>query len=97
MWSRDGTELFFLPNGGQLMVVGVKTAPSLTFTNPVDVPRGFGVSGPPTPRTFDILPMPDGRIVGVGPSGQSPSGSGSAQIHVVLNWLEELKARAPVK
>jgi hypothetical protein len=41
--------------------------------------------------------MPDGRIVGVGPSDQSQSGSGPAQIHVVLNWYEELKARVPTK
>ena len=41
--------------------------------------------------------MPDGRIVGIGAIGQSKSGSGPAQIHVVLNWFEELKARVPAK
>jgi serine/threonine protein kinase len=45
---------------------------------------------------FDI--MPDGRIVGVGPAGQSQSGSPAPpEIDVVLNWFEELKARVPTK
>ena len=95
MWSRDGKELFFVPAPGRFMAVTVRTEPSFTFTNPVAVPRGFGVAAPATPRTFDI--MPDGRIVGVGTQGQSQGGSGPTQIHVVLNWFEELKARAPTK
>ena len=35
--------------------------------------------------------MPDGRIVGVGPQ-QGQSGSGPAQIHVVLNWSRRAEA-----
>jgi len=95
LWSRDGKELLYIPTPTQLMSVTVRTEPSWTVTSPVDVPRGFGVSSPTTPRTFDILP--DGRIVGIGPVSQSPGGSGPAQIHVVLNWFEELKARVPTK
>ena len=62
-----------------------------TFTRPVDIPRGFGLANPASPRPYDI--MPDGRIVGVRSSGASESGP--QQIQVVLNWFEELKARAP--
>jgi eukaryotic-like serine/threonine-protein kinase len=93
LWSRDGKELFYIPTPTQLMAVTVRTEPSWTVTGPVEVPRGFGVSSPTTPRTFDILP--DGRIVGIGPVGQSSSGSGPAQIHVVLNWFTELQQRVP--
>ena len=94
-WSRDGTELFYVPAPNQFMAVTVRTQPSLTFGNPVAVPRGFGIADPANTRPYDI--MPDGRILGVG-MGQTPSGSpGPAQIQVVLNWFEELKARAPTK
>jgi len=41
--------------------------------------------------------MPDGRIIGVGTAGQRQSAPGPAQVHVVLNWFEDLKARAPAK
>ena len=94
-WSRDGTELFYVPSPSQFMAVTVRTQPSITFANPVAVPRGFGIADPANTRPYDITP--DGRILGVG-TGQTPSGSpGAAQIQVVLNWFEELKARAPTK
>ncbi len=93
IWSRDGKELFFVPAPGQFMVVGVTTQPTFAFTNPVAVPRGFGIADPASPRPYDI--MPDGRILGVGTSGQIQTGSSAAtQVRVVLNWTEELKARA---
>ncbi len=94
-WSRDGRELFFVPAPAQFMAVRVRTEPRFTFTSPVAVPRRFGIADPANPRPFDTLP--DGRIVGVAPPGMSQSGSGPAQIQVVLNWFEELKARAPRK
>ena len=47
------------------------------------------------PRSFDITP--EGRIVGIGSAGQNQSASAPAQINVVLNWFEELKARVPTK
>jgi serine/threonine-protein kinase len=95
LWSRDGKELFYVPTPTQFMAVTVRTEPRWSVTGPVAVPRGFGASTPGTPRTFDVLP--DGRIVGIGAVGQNQSGSGPAQIHIVLNWFEELKARVPTK
>jgi eukaryotic-like serine/threonine-protein kinase len=88
VWSRDGTELFFVPAPGQFRMVKVTLKPTFSFTSPVAVPRPFGVAGPGTPRTFDFLP--EGRIIGVGPAAQGPGG---AELRVVLNWFEELKAR----
>ena len=89
LWSRDGKELFFVPAPGQFMAVTINASPTFTFTNPVSVPRGFGVAIPASPRTFDM--MADGRFVGIAPQ-HSQSGSGPAQIRVVLNWTEELNA-----
>jgi serine/threonine-protein kinase len=96
LWSRDGKELFYVPSPSQFMAVGIRTQPSFSFTAPVAVPRGFGIADPASPRPYDVVP--DGRIVGVGVAGESQSGSpGPAQIRVVLNWFEDLKARAPAK
>jgi serine/threonine-protein kinase len=99
LWSRDGKELFFVPAPLQFRVVAVKTSPSFTWTNPVDVPRGFGGSPPYAPRTFDI--MPDGRIVAVVTAGQiqdgSPAQAQVQEIKVVLNWFEELRSKVPTR
>ena len=92
LWSRDGRELFFVPAPAQFMAVTINASPTFTFTNPVSVPRGFGVAIPASPRTFDM--MADGRFVGVAPQ-QGQSGSGPAQIRVVLGWTEELKRLVP--
>jgi serine/threonine-protein kinase len=94
LWSRDGKELFYIPGPAQFMAVTVRTQPTFSFTNPVAVPRGFGVADPASPRPYDITP--DGRFVGVGMVGRSVSFA-APQIHVVLNWFEELKARVPTK
>jgi hypothetical protein len=93
-WSRDGRELFYVPAPAQFVAVKVSTQPTFTFTNPAPVHRGFGIADPVNPRPYDTLP--DGRFVGIGTVGQPRTGSsGSAQIQVVLNWFEELKARVP--
>jgi len=94
LWSRDGKELFFVPTPGQFMAVTITVSPTFASTNPVSVPRGFGVAIPGSPRTFDV--MTDGRFVGVAPQ-QRQVGSGPAQIRVVLNWTEELKRLVPTK
>jgi hypothetical protein len=93
-WSRDGSELFYVPAPGQFMAVKISTRPSFAFSTPTSVPRGFGLADPINPRPYDLLP--DGRIVGVGSAAQT-SAAGPAQIQVVLNWIEELKQRVPVR
>lgn len=99
LWSLDGKELFYVPAPGRFVVVAVKTTPIFTFTTAVDVPRGFGPSTPTEPRTFDIVP--DGRIVGVVPAGRVQGAAAAQsqvqQIHVVLNWFEELKSKVAAK
>jgi len=62
----------------------------------VPVPRGGTIPiGQVSPRRYDITP--DGRILGIVPAGQTPSGAAAApEIQVVFNWFEELKARVPV-
>ena len=90
MWSPDGRELFFVPSPQQFMVVSVTRQPVFTVTNPILVPRRFGVAGPRNPRPYDILP--DGRFVAVGLASQNGE-EGAPRIEVVVNWFEELKQK----
>lgn len=69
LWSRDGHQLFYVPAPGEFRMVAIATQPTFNVANAITIPRGFGVSPPTIPRTFDILP--DGRIVGIGAAGVS--------------------------
>lgn len=92
-WSRDGKEIFFIA-GGQLSVVSIATRPSVTFGNRSVVPaQGLQFTSSLGPRAFDVTP--DGRILGLLAAEQAQAGtSTSPRIHIVVNWFEELKARA---
>jgi hypothetical protein len=60
------------------------------------IPRPFLSVAPPFPRNYDVTS--DGRFIGVAIASQASSGMPAApQIHVVLNWFEELKHRVPTR
>ena len=90
MWSPDGRELFFVPAPTQFMAVSVQTRPTFAFTNPIKVPRRFGLASPGSPRPYDVLP--DHRFVTVGDASQTAEQE-SPHIEVVVNWFEELKRK----
>jgi eukaryotic-like serine/threonine-protein kinase len=94
-WSPDGKELFFARRG-QSFVVTVTTAPSVEFGNPVEMPIRRSPPLGLAEREYDVFR--DGqRFVFAVPSGM-PGGIGPAvQVHVVLNWFQELKQRASAK
>ena len=82
--------------GGSLSIVGVRREPSLTFGNPTTVSRPGATGLGPTFRNQDVAP--DGKrfvivVDDVSELGAMPG----AQIHVVLNWFEELKRLVPTK
>jgi hypothetical protein len=89
-WSQKGKdlELFFVPGPAQFVEVTVRTQPTFSWSTPVDVPRRFGISFPANPRPYDVLP--DGRFVTIG-AAHDAGDQGTPQIHVVLNWFEELR------
>jgi hypothetical protein len=100
LWSRDGTELFYVAGPNRFAVTSVTERSGLVFSNPVLIQTGiwkntFG--GPTTIRNYDV--SADGkRFIGVIASGVTDSGTPRvSQIHVVLNWQEELKQRVPLK
>jgi serine/threonine-protein kinase len=89
VWSRDGKELFYLPGPGELSSVRFSTQGGFTFSDPVPVRRGFGLSGPLSPRGFDVLA--DGGFIGFAAPVQAAAPAGRTEVRVVLNWFEELK------
>jgi eukaryotic-like serine/threonine-protein kinase len=99
MWSKNQKALYYVPNVGEFVKRSISTGASVTFGNPVQVPRRFPVAAPVTPRTFDI--GTDGRVIGVmgrdttsrGPRAAEASVPAITEVTVVLNWFEELKAK----
>jgi Tol biopolymer transport system component len=94
LWSRDGTELFIVQRPGEFAAVGIKTQPSFASSDPILIPRAFGVASPTDLRPFDVTR--DGRFVVAGPPGGATTNASPPQINVVLNWFEELKRLVPV-
>ena len=93
LWSPDGSELFYRGPRG-MMAVSVDTepmfsaeAPELLFEQQYFSFQAF--------RTYDVAP--DGRFLMV-KEGATPEDASAptAQLHLVLNWFEELKRLVPV-
>jgi len=91
VWSRDGTELFYR-SGNKMMVASIETEPTFRGGKPEELFEGsYTVSGinPGFLQYYDI--SPDGQQFLM---IKTVEGS-TAQIHVVLNWFEELKRLVP--
>ncbi len=91
VWSRDGTEIFYVSGGGQRSVVEVTKEPELSFSAPRPL---FEVTG--------FLPRNDvsadgQRFLGTILAGNVETAGEpvTPRINVVLNWFEELKQRVP--
>jgi len=102
VWSskgrNNGLELLYVPTvaSGKMVVRSVTTTPGVTFENPQTIPaRVTGGRIGSQARAYDILP--DGRFVGpIRDLDDEALASGTReQIHVVVNWTEELKTRVP--
>jgi len=85
VWAPDGSQLYFR-NGTKLMAVDVRTRPALAVGKPRLVFEGNFVL---SHHDYGILP--DGRhFIMIQPvEGKMPP----AELHVVVNWSEELKTR----
>jgi serine/threonine-protein kinase len=91
LWARDGRELFYR-DGDKVMAVTVETEPIFAAERPsmvfAEASRGvFFGSGSPN---YDITQ--DGRrLLMLQAEPQSPA----TEIHIVLNWFEELERLVP--
>lgn len=93
IWSPDSRELFYNPAPGVFERVSVTTRPAFSFGNPVAASRVF-LGGPPAVQRLSDM-MRDGRFLGLVQPGQTNPDNVTDEFYVVLNWFEELKARAP--
>jgi len=94
LWARSGRELFFVDPRGRLMVASIQTNPGFAAGNPavaVDYANGFIIA---TGRNYDV--SADGRRFLLIKSALRDQ-TNASQLHVVLNWTEELKRLAPAK
>ena len=96
VWSPDGKQLFFAYND-RIYGVGIRTAPAFMASQPVELKLPGIMASSGSMRHFDL--MPDGKhFLVVLPEGAgNPARQTPPQINVVLNWFEELKAKAPAK
>ena len=96
VWGPDGAELFYR-NVDQVMVVAVTTGQTFSAETPAPLfaaPYPLDRAGPGGTPNYDI--SPDGEQFIFVEQNSSTGGEGSAQIHVVLNWHQELTTRVPV-
>ena len=84
VWARNGRELFYR-NGGKMMVVDITTQPGFRAGAPRLLFEGPYMRG---------AWMPNYDVTGDGQRFLMMEMPPAAQIHVVLNWFEELKRRA---
>ena len=92
VWARNGKQLFYRNDSNQTMAVEIVTEPTFTSRKPRLLLK----------EQYDTLPIPtahydvaaDGRFITMERAGLS-DGSARTQIHLVLNWFEELKRLVP--
>jgi WD40-like Beta Propeller Repeat len=96
VWSPDGKQLFYGDTRtGRIIAVDINTGPPFSIGKPVALPiERAAIIGNYPGRNFDITP--DGKqFIVVMPVASATDTS--RRINVVVNWLEELKQRVPVK
>ena len=96
VWSPDGKQLFYGDmRTGRIIAVDINTEPTFSIGKPVALPiERAAIIGNYPGRNFDITP--DGKqFIVVMPVASATDTS--RRINVVVNWLEELKQRVPVK
>jgi len=103
VWARNGRALFFR-SGDKMMAVDIQTQPAFQAGTPRMLFERAGYLGGQAAPDYDV--SPDGQRFLMMKEGQQPeaaqrfsTGAGTlattVQVHVVLNWFEELKQRAP--
>jgi serine/threonine-protein kinase len=92
VWSPDGKELFYR-SGNRMMVVLIQTDPTFSPGKPKVLFEGSYVSES-TPAGYPYYDIhPDGERFLMMKEGELAQDQ--SQIHVVLNWFEELKRLVP--
>ena len=98
-WGATTAELFYIPTATRMSVVSVETKPTLRFGKAVNLPTpATRDRASPNVRDYDVTPDGLSFLSSVPAGEEGASGTNQAtQMRVVVNWLEELKQRVPVK
>jgi hypothetical protein len=89
-WNPRGGELFFR-EGDRMMVVDFPTGPNSRAGRSRTLFEGRFVPGTPYGRNYDISPDGKSFVMITSTEMSSPP----SQIHVILNWFEELESLVP--
>ena len=92
LWARSGTELFYLDGAGAMTRVPIQTAPTFSAGTPTTLFDTRYYTGP-SGRPYDVSPDGQRFLMIKATTGTDQA----ARMVVVLNWMEELKAKLPAK
>jgi serine/threonine-protein kinase len=99
IWERSGKELFYRDGTNAVTSVPIQTTPTFRAGTPTRLFAGSYVVAPQPDvglRTYDV--SSDGqRFLMIKGNTAGDQTSTPASMVVVLNWIEELKARVPMK
>ena len=96
LWNKNGHEIFYYLPPGTMMSVPVETGASFKAGTPRVLFKGEYVA--PVNRTQYSVTPDGGRFLMIKDAGAKPDSAAlPQQINIVLNWIEELKQRVPVK
>jgi serine/threonine-protein kinase len=95
VWAPNGETMYYRGASGYIMVAPVTPGTTFTPGRPKPLFRFAGIYRmSATGTAYDI--HPDGkRFIMVSEADEQSAASSPPQVHVVLNWFEELKRRAP--
>jgi Tol biopolymer transport system component len=92
VWARNGREIFYR-SGDMMMVVAVETEPSFSLSKPKALFEGRYAGGSEWKGYANYDVTADGQSFLM---IRSEEETAPTEIHVVLNWAEELRAKAAV-
>jgi serine/threonine-protein kinase len=97
VWLLEGRALSYRVSTSQQVVVTIDTSSGFSFGNPEPAQLGDLPIVPTTgPRNYDITPDGSACLAVAAASTQSISAE-TQEMHIVVNWFEELKRLVPVR
>ena len=96
LWSRHSRELFYR-NADSVMAVAAEDEPTFRLHKPVRLFQGAYVEWNAAAELHPWDIHPDGKRFLMMKEATPEAAQSPRRINIVLNWLEELKQRVPVK
>lgn len=91
VWSHSGRELFYRNGRGEMVAVPVETEPTFSAGQPEELFSATQFRSFANHQQYDVTPD-DQRFIMIRPVGDTDD---DAELILVQNFFEELKARVP--